>query len=465
MRKIVVLVLIELFLMSQNAALAAPGVISGLTVSLDSRGGTTISGTTWAGQDGTTKNATLQTSSQYDSVNQYITMNDATSPNYASLGFGTLGDAINPQGDMTVEVWVKFNTVHTSNWNIFATKWFAGPATNNGCGTSVFHFGLLYGKPNIYISGAGGQNISGTTTIANGTWHQIAFTLVNPDNRNGTGAGGIGTLRLYLDGAQQAVATGSTVYQTANTGCELILGDGRSSGLLGIDGGLEKFRMYNRALTADEINKNYRADANIHSLPAAPFNTVLPSISGPAVYAATETGTTGTWLNTTSSWSYQWHRASAVGGTYSPISGATSATYLTTAADVGNYLKIVVGATNAYGTIYETSTASTVISKASTTMSFTISNQIPIYRTTNNLTAATSGIAGSVTFKADGKVIPGCRNIPSNSGNSYSAQCPWKPSIHKSFVLAAVFTPTDNNYLGNSKDLSTAFVAARSSRR
>ena len=465
MRRLIALLLASLLLTQQVPALAAPGVTSGLTVSLDSRGGTTISGTTWSGQDGTSNNATLQSSTQYDAVNQYITMNDSTNPNYASLGFGTLGDAINPQGDMTIEVWVKFNTVHNSNWNIFVTKWFAGPSTNNSCGTGAYHFGLLYGKPNIYTTGAGGQNLSGTTSIANGSWHQIAFTIVNPDNRNGTGAGGIGTLRLYLDGAQQAVATGSTVYQTANTGCELILGDGRSTGLLGIDGGLEKFRMYNRALTADEINKSYRADANIHSLPAAPYNTVAPTISGPAIYAATETGTTGTWLNTTTSWSYQWHRASTAGGTYSPIAGATSSTYLTTSADVGNYLKINVGATNAYGTIYETSTASTVISKAPINMSFTISNPIPVYRTVNNLRAATSGVAGSVTFKADGKLIPGCKNLSSHSGNSYIAQCPWKPSIHKAFALTAVFTPSDNNYLANSKELNSVHVAARSTRR
>ncbi len=57
-----------------HPASASPPILDGLTVSLDSRGGSTISGSTWFGQDGTTKNATLQTSTQYDAGNQYITI-------------------------------------------------------------------------------------------------------------------------------------------------------------------------------------------------------------------------------------------------------------------------------------------------------------------------------------------------------------------------------------------------------
>lgn len=449
-----------------HPASASPPILDGLTVSLDSRGGSTISGSTWFGQDGTSKNATLQTSTQYDAGNQYITMNDSTSPNYASLGFGTSGDAINPTGDMTVEVWVKFNTVHTANWNIFATKWFTGPSSASaGCTNGTFHFGLLYGKVNVYTSGPGGQDVRGTTTITNNSWHQFAFTMVNPSNRFGSSANLNGTLSVYVDGVLENSVTATNVYQTVGTGCEMILGDGRSTGNLGIDGGMEKFRMYNRALSAAEINKNYRADANIHSLTAAPYNTVIPGIIGPHSYAAADTGTVGTWINSPTSWSYQWYRASTANGTYSGISGATSITYTTTAADVGKFLKFGVASTNGSGTIYETSTATSAIAKSSVPLSFNISNPLPVYRTTNNLTVATSGIAGSVTFKADGKQISGCRNISSNSGNSYIATCPWKPSVHKAFNFSAVFTPSDANYNSGSTTLISVHVRARTTRR
>lgn len=453
------------FIAPVQGAIASPPVTNGLAVSLDSRGGSTISGTTWFGQDGTSLNATLQNSSQYDSGNQYITMNDSTAPNYASLGKGTNGDAINKAGDLTVEIWAKINNVHAMGWNILATKWFTGPSTNNGCANQTFHFGLLNTKLNVYTTGVGGQNINGTTSITSGTWHQFAFTMVNPSNRSGSSVDTNGTLRVYLDGVQQVMVTGSTVYQTSDNGCELILGDGRSSGLLGIDGGMEKFRLYNRALTADEINKNYRADANIHSLAASPYNTIAPMVSGPAIYNAPETGTAGTWLNSPTSWAYQWSRATTAGGTYSAIGSATALTYITTSSDVGKYLKFTVAATNSSGTFYETSTATSIVTKASVPLSFSLSNPLPIYRTLNNLTISTSGIAGSVTFRADSKQIPGCRNVAANAGNSYIATCPWRPSVHKPFVLTAVFTPVDSNYLGDSKILNSVHVAPRSGKR
>lgn len=448
-----------------NWAIASPPVTNGLTASLDSRGGTTIAGSTWSAQDGTTKNATLQTSTQYDAENQYITMNDNTSPNYATLGKGIAGDAINPPGDLTVEAWVYINTVHGAAWNIVATKWFRGPNSSTGCAEGTFHLGFRYGKPNIYTTGAGGQNLNGTTTITNGTWHQIAFTIINPSDRNGSSSNTNGTLRLYLDGEQQNSVTGSTVYQTADDTCEMILGDYRSTGSLGINGGLEKFRMYNRALSADEINRNYRADANIHSLTAGPYNTVIPEISGAAMYTATETGTTGNWLNVPTSYSYQWHRSATVNGTFLPIAGATALTYITTSADVGKYLKFSVGATNAKGTFYETSTATSSIAKASAPLSFSLANTLPIYRTSNTLTVTTSGITGKVSFKANGKRIPGCKNVLSNASNSYSASCPWKPNVHSPFNLTALFTPTDSNYLTETKALTTSHVARRNTSR
>ena len=446
-------------------AIASPPVTDGLTVSLDSRGGTTIAGSTWSAQDGTSKNATLQTSTQYDAVNQYVTMNDNTSPNYATLGKGIAGDAINPPGDLTVEAWVKINSVHSSGWNIVATKWFRGPNSSTGCDSGTFHLGFLYGKPNIYTTGAGGQNLNGTTTITDGTWHQLAFTIINPSNRNGSSSNTSGTLALYLDGERQGIVAGSTVFQTANATCEMILGDYRSTGSLGINGGLEKFRMYNRALSADEINRNYRADANIHSLTAGPYNTVIPEISGAATYAATETGTTGNWLNVPTSYSYQWHRSATVNGTYLPIAGATGLTYVTSSADVGKYLKFSVGATNAKGTFYETSTATSLIAKASAPLSFSLANTLPVYRTANTLTVATNGIAGKVSFKANGKRISGCKSVPSNASNSYSASCPWRPNLHGPFNLDALFTPTDSNYLTETKTLTTAHVARRSTSR
>jgi hypothetical protein len=464
--------LISLILACQNLFFpswshAAISVTSNLAVSLDSISASNFSGTTWSSQDGTSYNATLQSAGQYDSANHIVTMNDTTTPNYASLGKGSSGDAINKAGDLSVEVWAKFNHVHTTAWNIVATKWFTGPSTNSSCTNQTFHFGLKLGVANIYTTGAGGQNLSGTTTVTDNTWHQLVFTMINPSDKSGSSLNTNGTLSLYLDGALENSVTGLTVYQVSDPGCELLLGDGRSSGSLGIDGGLEKFRLYNKALTAAEVNQNYRADAqNInHTMPAGPYATLDPVISGPATYTKTETGTSGTWINGVTSYSYQWSRSATSTGSYTAISGATAQAYVTASADVGNYLKLTVGATNASGTFYDTSIASPQISKAGITMGLTVTNQLPFYRSTNNISASTGGQAGKVSFTLLGKAIPGCKSIASNVSNSYTATCPWKPSQHGLVSVIATFTPTDSNYLTAIKTLGPVAVSARSGNR
>ena len=455
-----------------SIAYASPPVTNGLTVSLDATNASSISGTTWSGQDGTTPSATLYSSAQYDSVNHYMTMTDVNStPSYATMGYGTVGDAINPNGDLTIETWVKFNAIHSSNWNIVITKWFNGLNTNSGCtGGNDYHLGLYLGHPDIFTTGTGGQNLTNASiSPAAGTWHQLGFTIVNPNNMNGSSASTSGIETLYFDGVAVASISGTTVYHTANASCLLVLGDSRAIAAngLGIEGGLEKVRIYNRALNTAEMNQNFRADAstNGRALAAAPFNSVHPAISGPATFTFNETSSTGTWLNGVNSYSYQWSRASTANGSYTAISGATSSTYLTTAADVGNYLEVAVGATNGNGTIYDTSTASPQIARAGTTLSLTSANQIPVFRTTNNLTANTNSLAGKVSFTIGGKAIPGCKAIQSSAGNSYNAVCPWKPSIHAPSNVVATFTPTDSNYLGTSKTLGPLQIVVLSGNR
>ena len=74
-----------------------------------------------------------------------------------------------------------------------------------------------------------------------------------------------------------------------------------------------------------------------------PVNTVAPAISGTAQVGQTLTTTNGTWDNAPSSYTYQWTRNG------SNISGATSSTYNTVAADMGTLIRCEVTAINAGG--------------------------------------------------------------------------------------------------------------------
>jgi hypothetical protein len=84
----------------------------------------------------------------------------------------------------------------------------------------------------------------------------------------------------------------------------------------------------------------------------APTNTAIPVITGTARTGETLTSSRGSWTSSPSAsttYAYQWKRASTVGGTYSNITSATDRTYEVTDADIGDYIKVSVIATNGIG--------------------------------------------------------------------------------------------------------------------
>lgn len=81
----------------------------------------------------------------------------------------------------------------------------------------------------------------------------------------------------------------------------------------------------------------------------APVNVTLPVISGAPTQDTTLRASNGTWLNTPTSFTYQWYRDGIL------IVGATSANYTAVAADVGHALTVAVTASNAGGSATATS--------------------------------------------------------------------------------------------------------------
>jgi uncharacterized protein YkwD len=91
----------------------------------------------------------------------------------------------------------------------------------------------------------------------------------------------------------------------------------------------------------------------------APVNTAAPTVSGSSAVGSTWTSTTGTWTGApTPTYQRSWLRCTApVTTAYSAIptgctaiSGATGSSYVSTSADVGRYLTVLVTATNSAGT-------------------------------------------------------------------------------------------------------------------
>lgn len=56
---------------------------------------------------------------------------------------------------------------------------------------------------------------------------------------------------------------------------------------------------------------------------------------------------------------------------------------------------------------------------------------------------ATTNSAGTVAYKADGKVIAGCEKVATTTVAPFVAKCTWLPTVALKVTLTAVFTPAD----------------------
>jgi hypothetical protein len=90
-----------------------------------------------------------------------------------------------------------------------------------------------------------------------------------------------------------------------------------------------------------------------------PANASLPTISGSLTVGDVLTGTVGSWTNSPTAYTYQWHLGDA------NIVGAYSSTYTLVEADVGSTIGLYVTATNSSGTGSATSNSTGVVVAAS----------------------------------------------------------------------------------------------------
>ena len=117
-------------------------------------------------------------------------------------------------------------------------------------------------------------------------------------------------------------------------------------------------------------------------------------------------------------------------------------------ADVGgnNVYEITLTATDAAsnaGTQSITITVTNVVDTSSfNSLSLAGSATTAAFRTMVVITANVT-VASRVTFRVNGKVLPGCKNkLATGSSSSFSATCTWRPSNRGTVALTAAATPT-----------------------
>ena len=113
----------------------------------------------------------------------------------------------------------------------------------------------------------------------------------------------------------------------------------------------------------------------------------------------------------------------------------------------------------------ETSTATTItISSGSVSASLTLEPGSLVFRQAKNITAVAT-VAGKITFRVAGKILPGCKNRTVNAGNSFTATCSYRPSNHSYVTISATLDPNDSYYVGTVTNSAQYLVTRRVGRR
>lgn len=125
--------------------------------------------------------------------------------------------------------------------------------------------------------------------------------------------------------------------------------------------GLSPSTTYHYRVVAYFAESGYHLLGNDRRFATGPVGSVSPPVASPSTPAQNlpESATPGSWSGEPTSFSYRWERSAAAGGEWTSIPGATTSSYVPTAADVGYLLRVSVTARNSGGEEASASSAST----------------------------------------------------------------------------------------------------------
>ena len=221
------------------AFIHSPKVVTdGLVLYVDAANRNSYSGTgtTWTDISGTGNNGTLTNGPTFSNTNGGNIVFDGVD-DYVDLGTGS--SLVNLTNNITVEAWIK-TSFPTSRLTIYGngysgTGMMFGTSANTPGGLEVYY-------PTIYVA------YSTAGVLQSNVWQHVVYT------RNGAG---LNTHTFYINSISQTVtqtANGGDSWGTSGTNRYI----GLRSGVM-FNGSIEITRVYNRALTATEVLRNYNA--------------------------------------------------------------------------------------------------------------------------------------------------------------------------------------------------------------
>jgi acid phosphatase type 7 len=183
-----------------------------------------------------------------------------------------------------------------------------------------------------------------------------------PTTPTGLAATAVNPTRVDLTWNASTDNTGVTGYTVYRDGTQLDVVGGATTTYS--DTSASPATQYSYTVDAFDAAANHspQSAAAVATTPTTPANTSPPTISGTATAGQTLTADRGTWSGTSPiTYSYQWRRCDESGGGCANIAGATSQTYVLSGGDIGSTIRVVVTASNAYGSASATSAATAVV--------------------------------------------------------------------------------------------------------
>jgi len=200
----------------------------------------------------------------FDGSDDYVSVADS-----ANLRMGT--------GNTTIEAWVKSVAAPADSYPTIVAK--------GTSGVGEWMFRILTSDGKVSLRGDGGDPIlTGTTNIMDNTWHHAVFV------RNGDNG------YIYVDGKQEATGAGWAVDDWSTA---LALTISSSAATRHWNGLIDEVRVYNRALSAEEVRYHYNRGG-----PVAQWK--MDEGEGRTVYDSTENNNDGTLILAGSATSSAW---------------------------------------------------------------------------------------------------------------------------------------------------------------
>jgi hypothetical protein len=376
-------------------------------------------------------------------VNSPITTSAVVTPANTAVptisGTTTFGETLTS----TTGTWSNTPTSYTYQWSRSATS--GGSYTNISGAVNSTHR-LVAADVGQYLK------VTATASNASGSASAISVATAQISKATPTFSSWTNVTKTFGDANYTVTAptvtgslAGSFGYSSSNTGVISI-----SSSTFTVAGG---------GSTTITANFTPTDTANYNS--AAITNTVtVNKASQSAITITTTTATYGSNLTLAST-------GGSTGGSYSytKVSGncTLSGAVLTPTATGSCVVQSSLAANANY--LAETSTATTItISSGTVSASLTLAPGNLIFRQAKAITAV-STVAGKVTFRVAGKILPGCKNKTVSGGNSFTTTCSYRPSVRSHVMVSATLDPTDVSYVGtvtySAQYLVTRRVGAR----